>query len=63
MSNKKISPIMVTDKEAIQLIRTRAETERRSLGNAAAITIIESLSPKHKQQKFDAQLGILPQKQ
>lgn len=54
---------MVTDKEAIQLIRTRAETERRSLGNAAAITIIESLSPKHKQQKFDAQLGILPQKQ
>lgn len=58
MDDKKYKPILLYDKEAVRLIHAKAEIEGRCLSNAAARTIIESLSPKLKQQIIDKHLGL-----
>ncbi len=61
MSKQK--PIMLRDQKAIELIHKRAKSENRSFSNALAQTVIENLSPEHKQHMYDTHFGILPQKQ
>lgn len=61
MGKEKLPPVHITNQRAIKLVHNRASLENRSLGNAAAQTIIESLSPEYKQQRIDAHFGILPQ--
>jgi hypothetical protein len=51
MSNHtKPVPIQITNREAITLVRERAQCEGRSAANAASVTIIESLGRKNNQQ-------------
>jgi len=38
-------PILLTDREAILLVKRRALAERRSAAGTAALTLIESLGP------------------
>jgi hypothetical protein len=55
MSNQsEVDPVQITNREAIALVRERAEKERRSLASAASVTIIEALSTKQNpgQPKF-----------
>jgi hypothetical protein len=46
--NNKIKNIVVRDKMAISLVLAKAEKELRSAANAAALIIIEALSPATK---------------
>lgn len=49
MKSEKFKPVFLRDPKAIELIHKKAKAEGRSLSNATARTIIESLSPKYDQ--------------
>jgi hypothetical protein len=42
-------PVQITNREAIALVKERAQREGRSAANSASVTIIESLSKRNKQ--------------
>ena len=50
---KKLKPVQITDQKAIQIIRDMAKRNSRSLSNAAAFIIKESLGTKNEHTKME----------